>query len=145
MASRLSLAASCLRVFVSENMGAADSHAVAPELEHDPKCQQSVASAALEVDAGGFCEISNRNRDVSESEIKEDGLSKKLSVEDKVVGVLLPRKGFQNLAPIGSKATVEVTQVLSQHNVLKNCQATIRNILPCRHAALQSFPASANT
>ena len=67
------------------------------------------------------------------------------SVEDKVVGVFLPRNGFQNLAPIGSKATVEVTQVLSQDNVFKDRQATIGDILPCWHSALQSLPASANT
>ena len=132
-------------MFVPENMGATYSHTVAPELEHNPKCQQAVASTAAEVDAGSFCEISNRNRDVSESEIKEDGLGEKLSVEDKVVGVFLPRNGFQNLAPIGSKATVEVTQVLAQDNVFKDRQATIGDILPCWHSALQSLPASANT
>jgi hypothetical protein len=127
-----------------ENMGTEYPQPVAPELEHNPECQQSVTSTAAKIDAGGFRKIADWNGDIAETEVEEDGLSKKLRIEDKIVGVFLPWNILEDFTPIGSKATVKVSHVLSEGDVLEDCEATIRYVLPGRHSALQCFLSSAN-
>ena len=89
-----------------------------PELGEYPQGGAAVFDAAAEVDAGGFGEVADRDWDVAELEAEVDSLCEKLAVEGEVVGVVPPRDRFENFAAIGTEAAVEVTQVLSEGDIL---------------------------
>lgn len=58
-----------------------DVQLVEPELGHDLQGGQAVGDAAAEVDARGFVEVPDRDRDVTELEAEVDGLGEELGVE----------------------------------------------------------------
>ncbi|MEY3456972.1 MAG: hypothetical protein RL215_129 [Planctomycetota bacterium] len=112
---------------------------VEPEGEHHPECEKSVAEAATKVDAAGFVEIADRDGDITEPEAEEYRLGKELGVEDEIVGIELPGDGLKNFSAVGAEAAVKIPEILTENDVFENGQATIGDVLPCRHPALQCF------
>lgn len=110
-----------------------------PVLAEHPQGCQAVFDATAEIDAAGFVEVADGHRDVADFESEMDGLGQKLAVEYEVIGVRIEGNGLQDLAPVGSKTTVEVTQVLPEGDILDQRQAAIGDVLPSRHSTGQRF------
>ena len=79
-----------------------------PEFGHDLQRGQAVGDAAAEVDARGFVEVPDRDRDITELEAEVDGLGEELGVKGEVVGVPLERDLLEHSPAVCSETAVEV-------------------------------------
>src|SRR5262245_54561701 len=103
-----------------EQLTAAQPELLRPELSHGDHSRHAVAHTAAEVYARCLLEIPHRYWNITELEAKVHALSEELRVEYKIVRIVQKRHSLEHLATVGSKAAMEITQILAERDVFKN-------------------------
>src|SRR5437870_4462986 len=90
------------RWFLVEQLRVANPQAIKPVLAHRPQSRQSIASAALEMDAAGLGKVADGNGNIAEPEAEPHRLNEKLRVKDKVIRIVPEGNALQHFPPINA-------------------------------------------
>ncbi len=85
---------------------------IQPVLGDHGEAAKTVVGAANEIDAAGLREISHRHGNVAQPEAETHRLDEQLSVENKVVGIVLEGNPLKNFSAVDAEAAVEIAQIL---------------------------------
>src|SRR5580700_2045098 len=109
------------------------------ELQGRRQHAEAIFHAAAEVDGRGFFEILSRTGNFSDAKAEVNALGEHLVVENKIIRIFEQGQSEQNIAAEGAIAAVIFGQLHSQEKVLEGGEKAVGDVLPNRHAAVQSL------
>src|SRR5579883_636826 len=120
---------SATRLRLREERGLPKPQAIHPVNCEGPQRPETVPHAPLEVDAARLGKVTHRYRDIAQAEAEANSLDQQLRIEDEVIRVSFKWNAFQHRTAIDSETAVEITEVLSQRDVLDSGQEPVAQVL----------------